>query len=416
MRPLSAAKPAGSIRHHPNDFKHTPAEKFTHNHDLEDIYKNWTEEVLEDGGDNETASMDADALDSFLLAMLDANPSNEEEFQKALVKIRRELHVSVKKSSLLRCLARLVASNDPRLESRKVSVTSIRPLLIKKAGKSASGVLVVTMLTSPNPMGPDGKPQPFTCQWNCHYCPAEPGQPRSYLHDEPSVLRANRDGFDPVLQFFDRVATLASMGHPCDKVELLILGGTWDSYPKQYREDFCRDIFYAANCFSADLVSALQRTSRPRGSLEEEKKRNETTDGCKIIGLTMETRPDCINFESVSFLRRMGCTRVQLGLQHTEDVILKKINRGHAVQDAARALKLLKDSCFKVDVHLMPNLPGANPEMDMRMLARYCCFAGGGAARAGRQGPPPQKKRPRPTFKLTNRQKMQSSGRRRFAS
>ena len=101
-------------------------------------------------------------------------------------------------------------------------------LLITKAGKSTSGVLVITVLTSPYPSH-GGKTQKFSCEWNCYYCPNEPDQPRSYLHDEPSVLRANRNRFDPVLQFNDRALALAMNGHPVDKIELLILGGTWVS-------------------------------------------------------------------------------------------------------------------------------------------------------------------------------------------
>ena len=113
-------------------------------------------------------------------------------------------------------------------------------LLIKKAAKSQSGVLVITVLTGPFPTFTDKKTgktktQKFTCAWNCYYCPNEPGQPRSYLHDEPSVLRANRNDFDPVRQFCDRAATLAMNGHPVDKIELLVLGGTWTSYPQEYQ-------------------------------------------------------------------------------------------------------------------------------------------------------------------------------------
>jgi histone acetyltransferase (RNA polymerase elongator complex component) len=148
--------------------------------------------------------------------------------------------------------------------------------------------------------------QRFSCQWNCHYCPDEPGQPRSYLHDEPSVLRANQNEFDPVLQFTDRAATLAMNGHPVDKIELLVLGGTWASYPQAYQEEFCRDLFYAANTF-------YDRAKRARGTLLEEQQRNETAM-CKVIGLTLETRPDCITLDEVRRFRRYGCTRVQVRL------------------------------------------------------------------------------------------------------
>ena len=202
--------------------------------------------------------------------------------------------------------------------------------------------------------------QAFSCEWDCYYCPNEPGQPRSYLHDEPSVLRANMNQFDPVLQFTDRAATLSQNGHPLDKVELLVLGGTWSSYPHAYQAEFVRDLFFAANTF-------YERPKRERRSLVEEQTLNEGSS-VKIIGLTLETRPDTITPDELRRLRRYGCTRVQLGLQHTSDDVLRNINRGCNKADAARAIALLKDAAFKVDVHLMPNLPGSSPSADREMF------------------------------------------------
>ena len=123
------------------------------------------------------------------------------------------------------------------------------------------------------------------------------------------------------MQFTERCATLAQNGHPVDKVELLVLGGTWASYPLDYREAFCRDLYYAANTF-------WDRVKRPRKSLLAEQTENETAKS-KIIGLTLETRPDTITIDEVRRLRSYGCTRVQLGVQHVDDAILKKVNRGH---------------------------------------------------------------------------------------
>ncbi|KAJ0392898.1 hypothetical protein P43SY_001338 [Pythium insidiosum] len=143
-------------------------------------------------------------------------------------------------------------------------------------------------------------------------------------------------------------------------IELLVLGGTWASYPHEYQESFIRDLFYAANTF-------YDREKRPRMSLDEEKQENERA-AVKIIGITLETRPDCINAEELRRFRRYGCTRVQLGIQHTDDAILKKINRGCTTADAIRAMTLLRDCCYKTDVHLMPNLPGSDPEKDRAMF------------------------------------------------
>lgn len=110
---------------------------------------------------------------------------------------------------------------------------------------------------------------------------------------------------DPVLQFYDRAMTLRFNGHPVDKIELLVLGGTWSSYPHAYQEEFIRDLFYAANTFNDPV-------KRERWDLEKEKLMNETTQ-TKIIGITLETRPDCITAEEIKRFRRYGCTRVQLG-------------------------------------------------------------------------------------------------------
>ena len=136
------------------------------------------------------------------------------------------------------------------------------------------------------------------------------------------------------------------------KVELLVLGGTWSEYPPEYQEEFLRDIFWSANTFFD------ARPKRARLSLEEEQVFNETAR-VRLIGLTLETRPDSITREEIRRLRQFGCTRVQLGIQHTNDAILKKINRGCTTADACRAVRLLKDACFKIDFHLMPDLPGA---------------------------------------------------------
>lgn len=230
--------------------------------------------------------------------------------------------------------------------------------LVFKAPRSQSGVLVVTVFTSAYPDG-----QRFSCQWNCYYCPNEPGQPRSYLLNEPGVRRANRLEFDPYRQFEERVRSLVAIGHPADKVELLVLGGTWESYPVAYRDRFIRDLFYAANT----MFDPPSTPRRPPLDLLQEQLLNESAH-CKIIGVTLETRPDTVNPAMLVELRRYGCTRVQLGVQHTDDGILTYVNRQSTREDTRNAIKLLKDSCFKVDIHLMPDLPGATPALDRVMF------------------------------------------------
>jgi histone acetyltransferase (RNA polymerase elongator complex component) len=248
----------------------------------------------------------------------------------------------------------------------------LRTILQIKSCKSHSGVLVITIFTSPYPefVDNDGnvQKQSFSCAWNCAYCPNEPGQPRSYLKGEPGVMRANRNQFDCVTQMWDRMNTLYRIGHPIDKLEVIVLGGTWTSYPVQYRDAFCRDIYYAANTFgTANIFGTANPFQRNRLSLEEEVHINRTAH-TRVIGLTLETRPDTINADELRRFRRYGCTRVQLGLQHIDHNVLRKIERRCTYQDITKAISLLKNCGFKVDSHWMPNLPGSSYDTDRNMF------------------------------------------------
>ena len=316
-------------------------------------------------------------IEAFVLA-LGAEPfSDEADYKKRFRQATKKLRMVPQKPMLIsayyRLLARGVLSKSPSLERH----------VVKKGIRSNSGVVVITVVTAPGP---------FSCPHDCHYCPNEPGQPRSYLSTEPAVARAHQNMYDPVRQMFDRAATLAKQGHEIDKLEIIVLGGTWSGYPAEYQEDFCRDIFYAANVFNEELAKArmegelgddLPKDSTPpsvavqlsklnlklrkRLSLEEEQELNETAD-CKVIGLTLETRPDHISIPEIKRLRWLGCTRVQIGVQHTDDEVLKFINRGHTVADAVKAVALLKQHCFKVDIHLMPDLPSSSLVKDLEMF------------------------------------------------
>lgn len=258
-------------------------------------------------------------------------------------------------------------------EELHIDNIKIKNLIIKKKQKSDSGVLVITVLTSAHPeyFDDDGNRQigKFSCKHDCAYCPNEKAhegnnwtdQPRSYLFSEPAVLRANYNDFDPIKQMNARLSSLKEMGHVLDKLEIIVLGGTWSEYPEQYRDDFITKLYYSANVFN----NIFKRESL---SLEEEIKINENESNIHIIGLTLETRPDTINLDEIKKFRIYNCTRIQLGVQHTDNSVLKKINRGHNIECVYEAIKLLKDNCYKVDIHLMPNLPGSSYEMDVKML------------------------------------------------
>ena len=269
----------------------------------------------------------------------------------------------------------------------------LRNLLTKKKCKSNSGVLVITVLTSAHPEYVDDgdgsgdgsvKKAKFSCKHDCAYCPNEPAhegnnwvaQPRSYLYSEPAVLRANANDFDPIKQMNSRISSLINMGHIPDKLEIIVLGGTWSEYPRNYQDSFIRDLYYSANVYfdngsngsnAASPASPASPASRPKKTLEEEIEINETAK-VHIIGLTLETRPDTITIEEIANFRRYNCTRIQLGVQHTNNAVLKKIMRGHTIERAYDAIKMLKNNCYKVDIHIMPNLPGASFEIDKAML------------------------------------------------
>lgn len=186
-------------------------------------------------------------------------------------------------------------------------------------------------------------------------------QPRSYLSEEPAVSRANQNNWDCVAQFRDIAGKRIICGHNVTKVEGIVIGGTWSFYPKDYQKKFIRDFYYSANTLYDELPL------RSKKSLEEELKINELSR-CRVIGLTLETRPDFITPTEIKLLRSYGCTRVQLGIQHIDNKILKKINRGCKNEHSIKAIKLLKDSGFKVDIHLMPDLPGSSFWDDVKML------------------------------------------------
>jgi histone acetyltransferase (RNA polymerase elongator complex component) len=245
-----------------------------------------------------------------------------------------------------------------------------RSVLQIKAGKSHSGIISVTVFTSAYPEYIDPKTgelkkQDFSCSFSCKFCPSQPGQPKSYLSGEPGVMRANRANFDCLTQMFDRMKALYLCGHECDKLEVLVLGGTWTSYPIPYREQFVRDIYYSANTFF-DMFANTPNI-RERLSLTEEKLINKTTRS-KVIGLTLETRPDTITAKELKLLRYYGCTRVQLGIQHLDNDVLTKINRKCKTETTIKGIKLLKDAGYKIDGHFMPNLPGSTPDKDKNML------------------------------------------------
>lgn len=240
---------------------------------------------------------------------------------------------------------------EKMIKSKKIKRNlSLEKTLKSKKIRTASGVAVVAVLTKPYP-----------CPGNCIYCPDESAMPKSYLSNEPAVMRAIDAKFSPYQQVKKRLRALFVNGHAIDKIELIVMGGTFSYFPKKYQTWFIRECFRACNEFGKNSTKASTLT------LQKEQKKNETSK-VRIVGLTLETRPDYINKKEIENFRRLGSTRVELGVQSIFDSVLKKNRRGHDIQKTIRATKLLKDSGFKINYHIMPGLMGSNPQKDIQMF------------------------------------------------
>jgi elongator complex protein 3 len=195
--------------------------------------------------------------------------------------------------------------------------------------------------------------QPMKCPGQCIYCPTYPTAPQSYTPESPAVLRARECGYDAQKQIRLRLKILSEMGHPTDKVELIVMGGTFLAYPEDYQYQFIKDCFDALN-------------GKESATLEEAKRLNELARH-RCTGLCLETRPDWCQQEQVDRMLEFGTTRVELGVQTLDDEIYRLVRRGHEVEDVAKATRLLKEHGFKVHYHWMPGLPGSTPEKDMEL-------------------------------------------------
>jgi len=217
-----------------------------------------------------------------------------------------------------------------------------------KPVRSLSGVAVIAAMTSPYKC-PHGK---------CFYCPGgvEYNTPQSYVGYEPAALRARHNDFDPYRQVRARLEQLRAIGHPTDKIDLIIMGGTFTSRPEDYREWFVKRCFDALN-------------NNSTGSLEEAHETNETADA-RCIGLTVETRPDFFFGPEIKHSMSLGATRVELGIQTVYDDILSFVERGHGIEETIKATKLAKDAGLKVCYHMMPSLPLSNLEKDLEAFRR----------------------------------------------
>ncbi len=277
-------------------------------------------------------------LNEIIKVIVKAKPSSEKELFNLVRQEAGKFKMgSPEKSALLSAYHKLI-KKQPKLKSLE-----LEKFLTKRAVRTLSGVAVISVLTKPYP-----------CPGKCLYCPSEKDMPKSYLSNEPAVMRAILNDFDPYRQITMRLKALKANGHSTEKIELIIMGGTWSYLEKKYQAWFIKRCFEALN-------------GKKAKSLNEAQKQNEKAKH-RCIGLTLETRPDYINEEEIKRMRSFGCTRVELGIQHIDDKILKLNKRGHDNASSLRAIRMLKDSGFKINLHLMTGLPGSTPAKDLKMF------------------------------------------------
>ncbi len=277
--------------------------------------------------------------------------------------------------------------------AKKEDLPILKKYLQTKPTRTISGVAVVAVMTRPAKC-PHGK---------CVYCPGGPESsfgdvPQSYTGKEPATMRGLRTGFDPYVQVFSRLEQYIVTGHNPNKAELIIMGGTFPSFTKKYQESFVASAFKAMNDFSRifyrngefnfdkfreffelpgtikdekrvkKVISKIKK-QKGKAELEREQKRNESS-AIRCVGLTIETRPDYAMEKHVKEMLRMGATRVEIGIQSVYDEVLKKIERGHTVNETAEAFRVLKDNGFKINAHYMIGLPGSSVKKDIEGIKK----------------------------------------------
>ena len=220
---------------------------------------------------------------------------------------------------------------------------SIEQIIKKRKIRTLSGIASITVLT-----------KNWGCPGRCTYCPTERGMPKSYLSNEPAVMRAVLNDFDPFRQVEMRLDALRRQGHSTNKIEIIVIGGTWSAIPHKYQEWYLKRVYDALNETESKTLAIAQ-------------KKNEKAKQ-KLVGLTLETRPDWLDEKEIQRMREYGCTRVELGVQSLYEDVLEEIKRGHKIDATIKATKLLKDNGFKINYHMMPNLPKSTVKRDIAML------------------------------------------------
>jgi elongator complex protein 3 len=271
---------------------------------------------------------------------------------KQLDEIKREYSSSAKTGKILKN-SEILSIYYNLLKNKKIERNKILEEILRiRKIRTLSGVAIVAILT-----------RPYKCPGSCFFCPTQKNVPKSYLKDEPAVMRAIMCDYNPYEQVKMRIRALEATGHNVDKIELIVIGGTWSFLPQKYQNWFIKECFRACNEYG------LKSHRYQKLGLEKQQKINEKAK-YRIIGITLETRPDFINEKEIKKMRKLGCTRVEIGVQTIFDDILKLNKRGHALKEIIKATLLLKDAGFKICYHLMPNLPGSSIKKDKQVFEK----------------------------------------------
>ncbi len=244
----------------------------------------------------------------------------------------------------------------------------IEQLLKKRAIRSESWIVSVQVLT-----------KPYMCPGKCIFCPNDACMPKSYIKSEPGAMRAYLNNFDPIKQVYNRLLSLTLTGHDTDKIEMIVLGWTFDVYTKVYKTKFIKSLYDACNTFAeyvknikvstekkyAHAIIDRSKKIRYAKTLEEALKKNETSKQ-RIIWLTIETRPEYVTEKNCQFWRELGVTRIEMGVQSLDEEVLRNNRRGHTVQDAREACHKLRQYGFKFSLHIMPGLYTSTYAKDLK--------------------------------------------------
>ena len=300
-----------------------------------------------------------------------------EDILDGKISTRRELEVEKRQLCRDLKLSRFMSNADILEFAKPEEKETVSAILKKKPTRTMSGVAIVAVMCHPHKC-PHGR---------CFYCPESDIAPPSYTGEEPAALRGRMYEFHPYVQCFNRLKQLKKIGHPIDKVELIIMGGTFPSRDLCYQEWFVSQCLKAMTDFGLIIENkptnyeynldhdeirrfekGILKTYPPNDYvlIDDVQKANENSK-VRCIGMTFETRPDYCKKEHINRMLDFGVTRVELGVQTLSDELYKKIKRGHTIADVIEANQLLRDSAVKVAMHMMPGL-FSDEKQDLKMF------------------------------------------------